>query len=486
MKRAAVIGSGAGGLSAAIRLAVKGYEVHVYEAAEKPGGKLTELHKDGFRFDMGPSLFTLPELVDELYAICGHTTSLPYQKLEIITRYFFPDNTDITAWQDVERFAREVEEKTMDSAASLHKFLRYSQRIYDLTHETFLFRSLHRVDTWLTKAVGKAVLQLHRLDLLRTMHQAIRSSFRDPRLVQLFDRYATYNGSNPYEAPATLNVIPHLEHNIGAFFPTQGMYAITKGLHQLAIEQGVRFHFSTPVERIVHAGKRLSGLQIAGATVPFDVVVSDVDVHKVYERLLPDVKAPSLYLNQPKSTSALIFYWGINTSFPDLDLHNIFFTADYHKEFQQLFHEQHLNADPTVYVFISSKQVPGDAPPGQENWFVMINAPHNNGQDWEQLIPQQRDIILDKLEQRLGRDIRTHILFEEVLDPRTIESRTSSHLGALYGNSSNNTLAAFLRHPNKSRKVRGLYFVGGSVHPGGGIPLCLASARIVDGMIPKP
>jgi phytoene dehydrogenase-like protein len=206
----------------------------------------------------------------------------------------------------------------------------------------------------------------------------------------------------------------------------------------------------------------------------------------VYERLLPDVKAPSLYLNQPKSTSALIFYWGIDTAFPALDLHNIFFTADYRKEFNQLFHEQHLNADPTVYVFISSKQVTSDAPAGKENWFVMINAPHNNGQDWESLIPQQREIILHKLEQRLGKDVRSHILFEEVLDPRTIESRTSSHLGALYGNSSNNTMAAFLRHPNKSRKVRGLYFVGGSVHPGGGIPLCLASARIVDGMVSKP
>jgi diapolycopene oxygenase len=476
-----------GGLASAIRLAVKGYAVDVYEAASIPGGKLGELRIAGFRFDTGPSLFTLPALVEDLFRLCGEDPAdhFRYHRLDLITRYFYEDGTVLNAWQDIGRFADEIGSKTTDSPEALHRFLRYSARIYALTHQTFLFRSLHRVDTWLTRDVARALLHLPRLDLFRTMHRAITAHFSDPRLVQLFDRYATYNGSNPFAAPATLNVVPHLEHSIGAFFPEEGMYSIARSLVALAKRQGVHFHFNSPVESIVHANGRVKGLQIGGQELPFDIVVSDVDVHRVYSKLMPDVKRPSLYLDRPKSSSALIFYWGMDHSFPQLDLHNIFFTRDYRQEFHELFEEQQLNSDPTVYVFISSKAVPGDAPAGKENWFVMINAPTDNGQDWPTLIPKQREIIIQKLERILGIPIAMHITCEQVLDPTGIESGTGSHQGALYGNSSNGRLAAFLRHPNSSRKVRGLYFTGGSVHPGGGIPLCLASAAIVDGMVKK-
>lgn len=488
MAKAVIIGSGIGGIAAAIRLAVKGYEVKVLEAFEQPGGKLNELRMGGYRFDMGPSLFTLPEEVNALFALAGEKVEdhFAYEPLEVITKYFYPDGSTITAWQEVERLAEEIEEKTLDDAATFTSFLKYSERIYDLTKDTFLFRSLHKADTYWTPEVRRALFNVHQLDLMRTMHQAIAAKFKDPRLVQLFDRYATYNGSNPYQAPATLNVIPHLEHNIGAFFPKKGMYDITRSLVALAERQGVTFHYQMPARRILHKGGRVKGVETPDQVWPADVVVSDVDVTKIYEKLLPDVKIARRYMNQPKSSSAMIFYWGMDRTFPKLDLHNIFFTSDYQKEFNQIFKEKGFNADPTVYVFISSKVVEGDAPAEGENWFVMINVPHDTGQDWEQLIAQERKAIQQRLSNQLGVDVATHITCEHVLDPRGIEQRTSSHLGALYGNSSNNKFAAFLRHPNFSRKVRGLYFTGGSVHPGGGIPLCLASAKIVDQLIANP
>lgn len=488
MAKAVVIGSGIGGIAAAIRLAVKGYQVDVLEAFDKPGGKLNELRMNGYRFDMGPSLFTLPEQVDELFALAGEQVDnhFAYQPLEVITKYFYPDGSTITAWQEVDRLAQEIEEKTLDDADTFKAFLRYSEKIYDLTKDTFLFRSLHKVGTYTTPEVRKALFNVHKLDLMRTMHQAISAKFKDPRLVQLFDRYATYNGSNPYQAPATLNVIPHLEHNIGAFFPRKGMYDITRSLVALAERQGVAFHYNTPAKKIVHENGKVKGVLTSDQVLPADVVVSDVDVTKVYEKLLPDVKIAKRYINQPMSSSAMIFYWGMDKNFPDLDLHNIFFTGDYQKEFDQIFTEKWFNADPTVYVFISSKVVEGDAPVGGENWFVMINVPHNAGQDWDQLIKKEREAIQQKLTTQLGVNITEYITCEHVLDPRGIEQRTSSHLGALYGNSSNNKFAAFLRHPNFSRKVKGLYFTGGSVHPGGGIPLCLASAKIVDQLVANP
>lgn len=488
MTKAVVIGSGIGGIAAAIRLAVKGYDVTVLEAHDTPGGKLNELRMNGYRFDMGPSLFTLPEEVDALFTIAGEQVKdhFAYAPLEVITRYFYPDGSTITAWQDVSRLAQEIEEKTADDAQTFKAFLEYSKQIYELTKDTFLFRSLHKVSTFTTPEVRKALSQIHKLDLWRTMHQANAAHFKDPRLVQLFDRYATYNGSNPYQAPATLNVIPHLEHQIGAFFPAKGMYDITRSLVALAERQGVTFKYQSPATKVIQERGRVKGVMVKDRMMPASVVVSDVDITHFYRHLLPEIKVPGRYFNQPRSSSALIFYWGMDRTFPELDLHNIFFTRDYHREFEAIFTEKGFNADPTIYVFISSKQIPDDAPKGGENWFVMINMPHNTGQDWDQLIAQERRVVQQKLSARLKVPIAKHITCEHILDPRGIEQRTGSHLGALYGNSSNSRFAAFLRHPNFSRKVKGLYFTGGSVHPGGGIPLCLASARIVDQLIGKP
>ncbi|MEM6726670.1 MAG: FAD-dependent oxidoreductase, partial [Bacteroidota bacterium] len=297
-------------------------------------------------------------------------------------------------------------------------------------------------------------------------------------LVQLFDRFATYNGSSPYQASAIMHSIPHLEHGIGAFFPHGGMVNIPRSLHRLAEAKGVKFHFETPVERIqVEQGKAI-GFETDQGLQTFDRIVSNMDVNFTYRKLMPDQEAPEKTLAQEKSTSALIFYWGIKQTFKELGVHNIFFTEDYQKEFEALRKGQ-VSDDPTVYIHISSKVEKGDAPSGCENWFTMINVPYNSGQDWDAIIKQSRKQILEKLSRILGVAIEPLIEGEALLDPRSIESRTWSHLGALYGTSSNNRNAAFLRHPNFSRRIKNLYFCGGSEHPGGGIPLALLSGKIV-------
>ena len=222
---------------------------------------------------------------------------------------------------------------------------------------------------------------------------------------------------------------------------------------------------------------------VNGEIHPSDLVVSDMDIFYLYRDLLEDGAFPVKHFRKERSTSALIFYWAIDAEFPGLELHNILFSDDYREEFRYLRNKKAIYRDPTVYLFISSKMVRGDAPAGKENWYVMINVPENLGQDWDSLIEQSRKNILDKMGRILGTEIEPLILKEFVADPRTIEATTSSHRGSLYGNSSNSRTAAFSRHPNFLRKYRGLYFVGGSVHPGGGIPLCLASAKIVDQQI---
>lgn len=480
-EKAIIIGAGIGGLASAIRLRAKGYEVQVFEASDKAGGKLNQMHLNGYRFDMGPSLFTLPQELDAVFIAAGKNPRdyYTYEKLDLVTRYFYEDGTVLNAWASPDRFASEIEEKTGESAKKVKKVLEKSQEIYDITSHVFLERSLHKLGTYLRKDTFLSILNLHRIDSMRTMHKANAQEFKDERVVQLFDRYATYNGSDPYQAPATLRIIPHLEFNIGAFFPKKGMYAIPQSLYQLATEIGVTFQFGVKVDEVLVRGKKANSIRVGQDVYEADLIVSNMDIVPTYRKLMPDQKAPERVLSQPRSSSALIFYWGIKASFPELDVHNIFFSENYKEEFQQIWKEQDIYEDPTIYVHISSKCEPEDAPEDCENWFVMINVPANQGQDWDSLIKKARKNILKKLSRILKREIEPLIACENMLTPHLIEERTSSFQGALYGNSSNNKFAAFLRHPNFSQKIKNLYFVGGSVHPGGGIPLCLLSARIV-------
>jgi diapolycopene oxygenase len=483
----AVIGAGIAGLATAVRLAVAGHAVTVFEAGPTFGGKMHQFAlPGGYRFDAGPSLFTLPQLVDDIFRLAGRTPAdyFRYERLDPITNYFFADGTRLTAWADSQKFAAEVETKLGTPAAAVTAFLGRAGRAYDATADTFLHKSLHKAGTYLSPETLKAVAALPQLGLLGTMHQRHEKAFgNDPRLVQLFDRYATYNGSDPYQAPATLSMIPHLEHGIGAFYPEGGIYAIAESLERLATEFGVKFRYNEPVEEIVTAEKRVTGVRTALDVYDFGRVVSNMDVVPTYRRLLPHQPAPERTLGQPRSSSALIFYWGISHEFPELDLHNIFFSADYQAEFRAIFQEKTVADDVTVYVNITSKKTPTDAPPGHENWFVMVNVPHDQGQDWEALTQKTRAAVLRKLSLTLGTDVAPLIAAERVWTPPGIAADTSSFGGALYGSSSNNALAAFLRHPNFSGRLEGLYFCGGSVHPGGGIPLCLLSAKIVSTLI---
>ncbi|RED93633.1 1-hydroxycarotenoid 3,4-desaturase CrtD [Marinoscillum furvescens] len=480
-KRVAVIGSGVAGLAAAIRLKCAGHEVTVFEANDYPGGKLSEVRLGPYRFDAGPSLFTLPELVDELFDLAGEPKGkyFSYEKVDPTCRYFYPDGTKVSAFAAHDRFAEEMEKQTGEPAHNVLKAIKKSAYLYSRLSALFMFSSLQDWRTFFSKQALKAYLSIHQLGFFRTMDAANRKRFRSEKAVQLFDRYATYNGSSPFKTPATMNIIPHLEMSIGAYFPTGGMHTITLALYGLAKRLGVSFHFQTSVERILHKKGKVTGIQLKDTSIPFDRVVSNMDIVNSYRKLLPDLKAPNFLLNQPKSSSALIFYWGIKGSFEQLDLHNIFFSQSYEEEFDHIFEKGTIYTDPTIYINITAKKNPADAPKDCENWFTMINVPNNTGQDWENLIQSARASIIQKLSESLNCDLEALIEVEEVLDPIKIESKTSSALGALYGNSSNNLFAAFLRHANVSQRVKGLYFCGGSVHPGGGIPMSLSSAKLV-------
>ncbi|WMJ72065.1 1-hydroxycarotenoid 3,4-desaturase CrtD [Cytophagaceae bacterium ABcell3] len=481
--KVAVVGAGIGGIACAIRLA-SNYEVTVYEASHAPGGKLAEIKNGDYRFDAGPSLFTMPELVEELFLLHSKKASdyFKYERLETLCKYFYEDGTVLNAYADPAAFAKEVNALFNENAESIIKYLKSCHEKYRLTADLFLFNSLS-LKSFATSKAFEGLKSIHKLDIFSTLHQLNQARFNDPRLVQLFDRYATYNGSNPYATPGIMSIIPHLEYNMGAYIPDGGMYAIVKSLVKLAEELGVRFEYGRPVQKIVVHNKVATGLQVGGKVYLYDKVISNADIHHTYQVLLKGQKWPHRILKQPKSSSAMVFYWNMKGCFPELKLHNIFFSKDYKAEFEEIFSNNTISSDPTIYVNISSKHCAEDAPENCENWFVMINVPYNQGQDWAKLRKQARANIIQKLNRLLENNIEDYIDGEAYLDPVLIEERTASYGGALYGNSSNNKFAAFLRHANYSSDIKNLYFCGGSVHPGGGIPLCLLSAKIVSELI---
>ncbi len=504
MKKIVVIGAGLGGLSASIRLAKAGNDVTILEQNPKTGGKANEIRRDGFRFDTGPSLLTMPFVIEQLFEEAGLNAAdhLEFIQPVVLCKYFYPSGNIINAWADLEKFKAELVEKFGEHPRKVDDYFKYSKTIYDLTAELFLFNSFREWSTFFNKKAAATLLNLPKIDSFRTMHQANASFFKNHEAVQLFDRYATYNGSNPFKAPATLNIIQYVEYGIGGYTLRGGIYALSKALTNVALNLGVKIETGVKVDEIVLESNkvigarcrekcipnenRVAGVRADGRIIEADIVISNSDVTYTYRNLLNDsqVKPAKKYYKTEPSSSALVFYWGVKGEYPQLETHNILFSKDYAVEFNEIFNQAKAPEDPTVYIYISSKINRDDAPTGHENWFVMINMPPARGEGEVDVQTFKRN-ILNKIKAVLGVDISDKIVFEDILTPALIEDRTSSVYGSLYGISSNNKYAAFLRQDNCSAEYPGLYFCGGSAHPGGGIPLVILSGKITAGLIKK-
>jgi diapolycopene oxygenase len=452
MAKAIVIGSGVGGLATAIRLRAKGFQVEVLEKNEYPGGKLSEIQQDGFHFDKGPSLFTQPANFENLFAAANRNfyDYVSVKKLDEANRYFFSDGTVVHAYINLQKFEEEVQHKLKEKPQAITSYLQEAQQLYECIGKIFLDYPLHRIKTWLQKKIIKALSLVKLSHLFQSVHQYNEKRFRNSKTIQIFNRFATYNGSNPYQAPAMLTMIPHLEQNEGTFYPQGGMITLTQSMYKLATELGVVFKFNTEVKRL-HTNKgRVVYAETQNHKIEGDIFVSNMDVFYTYNQLLNRKYKSQQIARLERSTSAVIFYWGVKVTSDALSLHNILFSEDYKKEFEQLFVQKQLPDDPTV-----------------------------TDEDLKKL----KDIILKKIKTFLSIDLQTSIQTEYIWTPQGIDADTHSYLGSLYGSASNDKMAAFMRHANESSEYKNLFFCGGSVHPGGGIPLCLKSAVLVEQLV---
>lgn len=475
-----VIGAGIGGLSAAIRLAAAGRRVTVLEQGAQVGGKMSQVVQDGYRWDTGPSVITMRPVFEELFAAAGRRLEeyLTLEPVEPLTRYFFPDGTRLDAARDLARMAEQIAALDARDVEGYLDFLEYAARLHRITGPVFVY---NQPPTWRT-FLGVSPADMMRVDPWLTMDQAIRRRVHSPHLRQLLGRFATYVGASPFQAPATLSVIAHVELTGGVWYPRGGIYQIATALARLATELGVEIHTRTPVTRITVEQGRATGVVTAdGRTLAAASVLANVDVTTVYTQLLPPEVAPlrrEALRRRQTSCSGYVLLLGVEGEYPQLAHHNIFFNRDYRREFADIFQHGAPPRDPTVYVAITSKRDPTHAPPGCENWFVLVNAPPLGPEfDWATQGVAYRALVLDTLA-RYGLDIRPRIRSEVAFTPADLQRLTGAWRGALYGISSNQALNAFRRPHNRCPDVRGLYFAGGTTHPGGGVPMVTLSGKV--------
>ncbi|WIM98110.1 phytoene desaturase family protein [Actinoplanes oblitus] len=474
MSEIVVIGAGVGGLAAAIRLAEAGHRVTVHERSGTVGGKLATYHRDGFRFDTGPSLLTLPGVFAEL------GLDLRPEPLDPVVRHFFPDGTvlDSAAGHDV-FLSRIAATLGTGAAGDWARFWRRAERIWRASWESVLQRPI--------TAGSLARLSWRLPDLAaiapgRTLRSLGRQYLRDPRLRMLLDRYATYTGADPRRAPAALAAIPYAELTHGGWYLPGGLGSLAEALRARCDQVGVRVELGSPVTAI-DAGRRVHGVRLAGGTrVPADVVVSNVDASTLYRDLLP---TPSrLATLADRSLAGFVLLLGVRGDTPELAHHNVFFPRDYDAEFDAVFGAPGRRArpagDPTV--FVTRAPDPTVHPAGHEAWFVLVNAARQ-GTDWSAVdwrrpgLPEAyRDRVLAVLAER-GLDVRERLLFAEIRTPADLAEATAAPGGTIYG-----TAGGLLRPANRA-PVDGLFLVGGSTHPGGGLPMVTLSAKIVADQI---
>ncbi|TYP95138.1 phytoene desaturase [Fodinibius salinus] len=476
-----IIGAGLGGLATACLLGKQGHTVTVLEKNSTPGGKINEIHAQDFRFDIGPSLLTMPFILERLFNQCDADMDdfLDIQTTDPICRYFYPQGVKFDCYRDTSLNIAQVQDFAPDDVQSYKEFLSYSEQIYEHTKDAFLFNPLYE----LSDLLSLNPIDFFKIDAFNTVAESIDQKFKSPELRKFFKRFTTYNGSSPFQAPATLNIIPYVELTMGGYYINGGMYALVEALIELANKFDVQLKYNVDISHITTQNDSVRELvDTSGHRYPADLVVSNADAYETYRHLLDEDELSSRKKNKmdtlEPSCSGFVLLLGTDKQYNGLTHHNIFFSQDYRQEFQDIFDQKVMPDDPTIYIANTSQTNPDHAPDGGSNLFVLVNAPYlTDNYRWDnQQTQQYQDHIIRTLQERGLTDLEDHIVYSQTITPRDFYKMYRSNSGSIYGTSSNSKFAAFMRPRNKSRAIDGLYLVGGSTHPGGGIPLVTLSA----------
>ncbi|ELK46671.1 phytoene desaturase family protein [Halobacillus sp. ACCC02827] len=488
-KTAVVVGAGLGGMSAAIRLTADGYDVKVIEKNSNLGGKLNKREGKGFTFDTGPSILTMPWVLEQLFESVHRRLDdyITVERVEPQWRTFFEDGTSIDVTSDLPNMLEEMAKVTDRPNRKLTDFLSYSQDMYELCMKSFYKYSISDLKDLKSHHKFSELLQM---DPMNTVAKSTRKFFDNKYLEQLFNYFVMYVGSNPYATPAILNQLVYVQLGLGIYYVKGGLYNIAEAMGRLMEELRVDVQFNSPVRQLVVENERVIGVETEDGTVhEADVVVSNLEAIPAYRKLAPQTakvkkETKSLEKKFDPTVSGLVLLLGTNRKFNNLKHHNFFFSEDPELEFKQIYEQGKPADDPTIYIGISARSDESQAPAGKDNLFVLTHVPPLENKkrkpvDWD----AYRETVLDKLERMGMEGVRDSIEFEYRFTPEDLERLYGPNGGSIYGIAADRKSNGGFKIPSKSQVFEGLYFVGGSTHPGGGVPMVTLSGQLTADLI---
>jgi phytoene desaturase len=501
-ERVGVIGSGLGGLAAACTLAARGYPVTLFEKNPWVGGKAAVLEEAGFRFDMGPTILTVPRVLERIFAEAGKNLfeELDLVRLDPQWRCFFEDGSVLDLEENVEAMARRIDEYSPGTASGdgYRDFLKLSEQLHDISDRFFFWKSVEDIrDTLEFKGSFNAATlrDVLRIRMGQTVAGNIRKRVKDERVSQMLDHFTQYVGSSPYNSPAVLCSIAHMQTDGGVWYPRGGIGAVPAKLASLASDLGVEIRTGCGVRRIVVENDRLVGVETdGGEIVRLSAAVSNMDSVRTYNELVGGQPAEKFNKRGPytPACSGVVLYLGLDKAYDHLLHHNFVFSRDPEEEFDWIYDKGEPAPDPTCYLAAPSRSEKEVAPGGGEALYVLTHTPYlRSRHDWSTMLPAYRNTIIDKLKRVGGmEDIEDRIVVERALTPQDIHDRYRVLDGAIYGLASHGRFMGAFKPGNRSRDLEGLYLAGGAAHPGPGMPMVLMSGWIAadsldrDGIAP--
>lgn len=486
-----VVGGGLAGLAAACTLAARGHRVTLFDKNSWVGGKAAVHHQDGYRFDMGPTILTLPSVLKRIFEEAGKKVDdyLDLVLLDPQWRCFFQDGSVLDLVADVEKMKAQLRSfsKNPNTADGYERFIKISRRLHDVSNKFFFWRSVEGItDTFETSgAFNLQVLSdVLSLRMGRTVASLVRQQVPDEKAAQMIDHFTQYVGSSPEASPAVLCGIAHMQTEEGVWYPMGGTRAVPEALYKLGCELGVTYKTNADIETILTADKRAQGVKLtSGETFMFDAVVSNCDAVRTHRELMKGTAADARFEKRRKyepACSGVVLYLGLNKRYDHMLHHNFVFSRDPHEEFEWIYNKGEPAPDPTCYVCAPSLTEPAVAPEGGEALYILVHTPYMRPHhDWSKMLPEYREVILNKLESTGGmKDIRSRIVTESSLTPEGIHKRYRVLNGAIYGLASHGRFLGAFKPGNRSKDVKGLYLAGGAAHPGPGMPMVMMSGWI--------
>jgi phytoene desaturase len=477
-----VIGAGLGGIAAAARLAKEGYRVTVLEKNKTPGGRCNQLIKDGHRFDIGPTLYLMPDLFEDTYSALGESVPahLDLRRIDPTYHIRWNDGMDLTLSGDLIELQRQLETIEPGSLAGLLKYLEEGYRHNQVSLERFIGRNFYSMLDYFSI---KNLPLLFQAKALVKHYANVQKYFKNPRLQAAFTFQDMYLGVSPFDALATYSLLQYTELVEGVWYPIGGMYQVVTSLVSIAEKLGVEFIYQSPVKRIIIENSIAKGVMLEnGEKLTADIILANADLPYVYRQLLPDPSQSHKLQKKKYTCSTIMFYWGLDKVFPQVQHHNVFLSDDYRGSFSTIFDKHSLPVEPSFYVHAPTRTDPTAAPPGEDTLFVLVPVGHladEVEQDWSTMIRQARAAVFDRLSKLGMENLSSHIKFEILYSPHEWQNIYNLEKGATFGLSHNFLQVGYFRPHNRHRNWHNLYFVGSSTHPGGGLPIALLSARLV-------